>query len=172
MFRKSLLSMIIRGAMIGSMLAVVGGAAVPIAANARTVSQHDVQNIKTQLVNVFTRQQLVSALEEAKDAGVPWQYLIESIALYTLKTGDYSMLDAIVPHLDQYGKDFDPDNSLLFNSKPAAEVFFGILKASLDLHNGDKKAAAEELQRAKEIDEVVFKQVIPYALTIRNYLNS
>ena len=172
MFKKSLFNIMIRGAMIGSTLAVVGASTVPMSASARSVTREEVRQIKHDLVNVFNRQQLVSALEEAKAAGAPWQYLLESTALYTLKTGDYSMLDAIEPHLSDYVDSFSPDTSLLFDSADKAAVFFRILQASIDLHNGDEQGAADELNKAKEIDEVTFKEILSYSLTIQNYLKS
>ncbi len=172
MFTKPLLSILIRGAMIGSTLAVVCGAMVPTVGSARSVTAEEVRQIKSHLVNVFDRHELVSALQEAKAAGAPWQYLLESTALYTLKTGDYSMLDVIQPHLSDYVDGFSPDTSLLFDSADKAAVFFRILQASIDLHNGDEQGAADELNKAKAIDEAMFKQVLPYALTIQNYLKS
>ncbi len=172
MFRKSLINIVMRGAMIGFTLAVVGVTTIPMVASARSASDVDIQQIKTQLVNVFTYKQLISTLGEAKNAGAPWQYLLESTALYMLKTGDYSVLESIESHLPDYVDSFSPDNSLLFNTREQAAVFFWVLQASIDIHNGNEKGAADELQKARHLDEAAFKEIMPYAVTIQNYLKS
>jgi hypothetical protein len=172
MFRKSVMGAVIHGSIIGCGLVVVGSALVPAVASARSVTADEIKAIKKRLVNATTREELVSALKEAKSDGAPWQMLFESTVLYTLKTGDYSMLEVIKPHLQEYVDGFSVTKSLLFNSETEAAVFLRVFAASVDLYNGNEESAAENLRKAKELDPVAFKQILPYAMTIQKYINA
>jgi hypothetical protein len=172
MFKKLLMSMMIHGAMIGCGLVVVGTAFVPSVASARNVTAAEVKAIKKRLVNATTQEELSSTLEEARAAKAPWQYLFESTVLYTIRTGDYSMLEVIKSHLEEYASGFTVDESLLFDSETEAAVFLRVFAASVDLHNGDEAGALENLRKAKALDPVAFKEIIPYATTIQKYINA
>jgi hypothetical protein len=172
MFRKSVMGMIIHGSIIGCGLVVVGGALVPEVTGAESVTVDEIKAIRKRLVSATTREELVSTLQQAKSAGAPWQYLFESTVLYTIKTGDYWMLKVITPHLKEYMNEFSVNESLLFDSETRAAVFLRVFAASIDLHNGNKERALENLRKAKDLDPVALKEILPYAVTIRKYINA
>jgi hypothetical protein len=119
------------------------------------------------LVNASTREELLAAIRDAKSAGAPWQYLFESTVLYTIKTGDYSTLSFITPHLKEYVSEFSVNESLLFNSETEAAVFLHVFEASVDLNNGDKESALDNLRKANDLDPVALKEILQYAMTIQ-----
>jgi hypothetical protein len=47
-----------------------------------------------------------------------------------------------------------------------------VLLASVDLHDGDEESALENLRKAKDIDPIEFKELLPYAVTIQKYINA
>jgi hypothetical protein len=180
MFKKSVLGMIIRGSMIGSGLIVVGSALVPAMATARTltndcartIKNDSVDAIKDRLFNANTREELRSAFEAAKSAGLPWQYIYESAVFYTIRTGDYSMADTIIANLDQYANEFRVDKSLLCGSGRDAAILMHVFLACVALNKGDTETALEHLRSARDLDAATFKALLPHAVTIQKYLNA
>jgi hypothetical protein len=172
MFRNTVMGMIIHSSVICCGLIVVGSAIVPSVASARNVTTSKVQAIKKRLVNVVTKEELVPTLEAARSAGAPWTMLFESVVLYTIKTGDYSMLNVITPYIKEYANDFNAGESLLFDSEAQAAVFLRVFVASVDLHDGDEESALENLRKAKDIDPIELKELLPYAVTIQKYINA
>ncbi|MBV8175606.1 MAG: hypothetical protein JO151_13740, partial [Verrucomicrobia bacterium] len=150
--KKSVISMIIRGAMLGCGMTIVGSALTPAIATAKSVTRTHAAKIRNSLLNATTPEALKEALDAAQSAGAPWQYLYESVVLYTIKTADYSLTDTIMEHLKQYADDFTVDNSLLFNSGKQAAVFMRVFLACVDLNKGDKDGAIENLQEAQKLD--------------------
>jgi hypothetical protein len=180
MFKKSVIGAIIRGSMIGSGLVVVGSALVPALATARTLTNDsarritidNVDAIKDRLINATTREELRSAFEAAKSAGLPWQYLYESAVFYTIRTGDYSMADSIMAKLDEFANGFSVDKSLLCGSGRDAAILMHVFLACVALNKGDTETALENLRSARDLDAATFKALLPHAVTIQKYLNA
>jgi len=169
--KKSVISIIIRGAMLGCGMTIVGSALTPAIATAKSVTRTHAAKIRNSLLNATTPEALKEALDAAQSAGAPWQYLYESVVLYTIKTADYSLTDTIMEHLKQYADDFTVDNSLLFNSGKQAAVFMRVFLACVDLNKGDKDGAIENLQEAQKLDPETLKAILPHAVTIQKYFN-
>jgi hypothetical protein len=169
--KKSVISIIIRGAMLGCGMTIVGSALTPAIATAKSVTRTHAAKIRNSLINATTPEELKEALDAAQSAGAPWQYLYESVVLYTIKTGDYSLTDTIMEHLKQYADDFTVENSMLFNSGKQAAVFMRVFLACVDLNKGDKDGALENLQEAQKLDPETLKVILPHAVTIQKYLN-
>ncbi len=171
-YRKSVLSMIFHGSMISCGLVMVSLAFEPAVVSAANASAVEIKAIKRRLVNVTTKDELMSTLQEAKSAGAPWQILFESTILYTLKTGDYSLLNVITPHIKEYTSDFNLNESLLFDSETEAAVFLRVFAACIDLHNGNEESALDNLREAKSLDPIEYKELLRYAITIQKYINA
>ena len=169
--KKSVISIIIRGVMLGCGMTIVGSALTPTLATAKSVTQKQVAKIRNSLINPTTPEDLQNAIKAAQSAGAPWQYLYESVVLYTIKTGDYSLADTIMEHLKQYADEFTVENSMLFSSGKQAAVFMRVFLACLDLNKGDKDSAIENLQEAQKLDPETLKVLLPHAVTIRQYFN-
>jgi hypothetical protein len=171
MLKMSVSSTIVRATMIVCGMMVVGSTLTPAIAKAREVTSEEVAAIRSQLINATTPEELQAALKSAQEAGAPWQYLYESVVLYSIKTGDYSLADTIMAHLKQYANDFTVANSLLFNSEKQAAVFIRVFLACIDLTKGDKDGALANLQEAQKLDPETLKVILPHAVTIQKYFN-
>ena len=180
-FWKSVIGMIIRGSMLGSGLVVVGTALVPTVVNAesvtngrsaRSVTNNSVDAIKNRLMNATTMEELRSAFEEAKSAGLSWQCIYESAVFYTIRTGDYSMVDTIMAHLDEFANEFSVNKSLLCGSGRDAAILMHVFLACVALNKGDTETALENLRNARDLDAATFKVLLRYAVTIQKYLNA
>jgi hypothetical protein len=171
-FRKLVVGVIIQGSMIGGGLVVIGSALVPAVANATSVTADEIRAIEKRLVNASTREELLAAIRDAKSAGAPWQYLFERTVLYTIKTGDYSTLNVITPHLKEYVSEFSVNESLLFNSETEAAVFLHVFQASVDFNNKDKESAVDNPRKANDLDPVALKEILQYATTIQKNIKA
>jgi hypothetical protein len=169
--KKCLISILIRSAMLGCGMTIVGSVLTPAIATAKSVTRTRAADIRNGLINATTPEQLKEALNAAQSAGAPWQYLYESAVLYTIKTGDYSLTDTIMEHLKQYADEFTVENSMLFNSGKQAAVFMRVFLACVDLNKGDKDDAIENLQEAQKLDPETLKTLLSHAVTIRKYFN-
>jgi hypothetical protein len=188
MFKHSVISVIIRGTMIGSGLVVVGSALGPAMATARTLTNDsprtisndnpktitidNVAAIKHRLINASTKEELRDASEAAKSAGLPWQYIYESAVFYTIRTGDYSMADSIIANLDEFANEFSVDKSLLCGSGRDAAILMHVFLACVALNKGDTETASEHLRSARDLDAATFKALLPRAVSIQKYLNA
>ena len=170
--RKLVVGVIIQGSIIGGGLVVIGSALAPAVARASSVTDDEIRAIEKRLVTAGTKEELLAAIRDAKSAGAPWQYLFESAVLYTIKLGDYSTLSVITPHLKEYVKEFSVNESLLFNSETEAAVFLHVFQASVDLNNGDKESAVDNLRKANDLDPVALKEILQYAMTIRKIIKA
>jgi hypothetical protein len=172
MFRNSLIGIIIRASMLSCTIAVADGAIVPAIASAKSVTAKEVKAIKDRLIHASTRHELVSALEDAKAHGAPWQMLYESALFYSIRTGDYSLAKDIAAHWDEYMKGFNVDDSLLCGSETDAEILGHVFIACVALDNGDTETALDHLKQARELDAEYFDTLLRYAPTIQNYFNA
>ena len=171
MLKKSVSSRIVRATMIVCGMMVVGSALEPQIVSAKSVTSQQANDIRNQLINASTQQELQAALNAAQQAGAPWQYLFESVVLYTIKTGDYALADTIMQNLHKYADEFNVSNSLLFSSEKQAVVFMDVFLASVNLINGDKDKAVAILKEAQELDPDTLKVILPHAVTIRKFFN-
>jgi hypothetical protein len=172
MFKYSLMSLIIRACIMTCTVAFAGSAFVPAVAGARSVTADDVKVIKDRLIRASTMEELVSALQDAKSAGMPWQDLYESAVYYTIRTGDYSLADALMANFDRFAKEFRVEDSLLCGSRTDASILMHVFIACVALHNGDRETAVESLRQARALDPETLDDFVLRARTIQEDLNA
>jgi hypothetical protein len=51
-------------------------------------------------------------------------------------------------------------------------VFLHVFEASVDLNNGDKESAVDNLRKANDLDPVALKEILQYAMTIQKNIKA